>query len=60
VRRPTNGYDLACRHGCTAKCPAFPVNDARDFMQLAETIKPSLGTDVFPFEACQEAMSRVR
>ena len=34
--------------------------DAEDFLRLAEEIDMSLGTEVFPFERCQEGMIRVR
>ncbi|MGD8869323.1 MAG: alcohol dehydrogenase catalytic domain-containing protein [Gemmatimonadales bacterium] len=34
--------------------------DAEEFLRLAEEIDMSLGTEVFPFDMCQEGMMRVR
>jgi len=34
--------------------------DAEEFLRLAREIDLGLGTEVFPFEACQDAMIRVR
>ena len=36
------------------------LRDAREFLRLVGEIRPSLGTEVFPNQTCQEAMIRVR